>query len=126
MRPIAKIFIASVLILGLASTVSADWRLLRPWEFLCVFSVAIVSFVMKVKLPGIFGTLSVNYLFILLGITDMTGGEAIAIGCGSALMQCLWHAKMRVRPVQPAFSTMNVAVAVTVSYGFYHMELVQR
>jgi signal transduction histidine kinase len=81
---------------------------------------------MKVRLPGIFGTLSVNYLFILLGITDMTSGGAIAIGCGSALMQCLWNAKTRVRPVQAAFSTMDVAIAVTGSYLFYHWPLVQK
>jgi signal transduction histidine kinase len=70
--------------------------------------------------------MSVNYLFILLGITDMSSGEAIAIGCGSALMQCLWHAKKDVRPVQAAFSTMNVAVAAAVSYAFYHLPLVQK
>ncbi len=125
MRPIAKVYIAAVLVLGLGGAVLADWSLVRPWEFLCVFLVAMAASGMKVRLPGIFGTLSVNYLFILIGITDMTSGEAIAIGCGSALMQCLWHAKKRVRPVQAAFSTMNVAVAVTVAYAFYHLPLVQ-
>jgi signal transduction histidine kinase len=125
MRPIAKIYIASILLLGLASAVGADWRLLRPWEFLAVLSVAVLASGMKVRLPGIFGTLSVNYLFILLGVADMTLGEALAIGCGSALVQCLWNAKNRVRVVQAAFSTMNVAVGVTVCYAFYHMPLVQ-
>jgi len=126
MRPIAKTYIAAVLLLGTASVVSADWRLFRPWEFLCVFAVAVLASGMKVKLPGIFGTLSVNYLFILIGITDMTGGQALAIGCGSALMQCLWHAKRQVRPVQAGFSTMNVAIAVAASYAFYHLDWVQR
>src|ERR1017187_4470892 len=126
MRPIAKIYIAAVLLLGAASALGADWRLRNPWEFLCVFSVAVLASGMKVRLPGIFGTLSVNYLFILLGITDMTSGEAIAIGCGSALVQCLWNAKTRVRPVQAAFSTMDVAIAVTGSYLFYHWPLVQK
>jgi signal transduction histidine kinase len=125
MRPIAKAYIAAVLLLGAASALRADWHLGRPWEFVCVFVVAVLASGMKVRLPGIFGTLSVNYLFILLGITDMTSGEAIAIGCASALMQCLWHAKMRVRPVQASFSTMNVAIAVTVSYAFYHSTEVQ-
>ena len=125
MRPIAKTYIAVVLLLGLASVVTADWRLLRPWEFLSVLSVAVLASGMKVRLPGIFGTLSVNYLFILLGVADMTRGEALAIGCGSALVQCLWNAKNRVRFVQAAFSTMNVAVGVTVCYAFYHLPLVQ-
>ena len=106
--------------------VCADWRLVGLLEFLCVLCGAVCASGMKVKLPGISGTLSVNYLFILLGITDMTSGEAIAIGCTSALMQCLWHPNRRVRPLQAAFSTMNVAIAVTVSYAFYHWPLVQK
>ena len=126
MRPIAKVYIAAVLLLGAGSMVSASWRLVRPWEMLGVFCVALLASGMKVRLPGIFGTMSVNYLFILLGITDMSSGEAIAIGCGSALMQCLWHAKKEVRPVQAAFSTMNVAIAAAVSYAFYHLPLVQK
>jgi signal transduction histidine kinase len=126
MRPIAKVYIAAVLLLGAASMVCARWQFVSPWEFLCVFCVAVLASGMKVRLPGIFGTLSVNYLFILLGISDMSSGEAIAIGCGSALMQCLWHAKKHVRPVQAAFSAMNVAVAVVVSYAFYHLPLVQK
>jgi signal transduction histidine kinase len=126
MRPIAKIYIGMVLFLGAVSSIHAEWRLLNSWEFLCVFVVAILASGMKVRLPGVFGTLSVNYLFILIGVTDLTSGEAIAIGCGSALVQCLWHAKKQVQPVQAAFSTMNVAVAVTVSYAFYHLPIVQR
>jgi signal transduction histidine kinase len=121
MRPIAKTFIAVVLLLGAVSAVRADWYFAGPREFVCVFVVAVLASGMKIRLPGISGTLSVNYFFILLGITDMTSGEAIAIGCGSALVQCLWHARFRVRLVQTAFSMMNVAVAVAVSYAFYHL-----
>lgn len=126
MRPIARVYIAAVLLLGTASMVCASWRFVRPWEMLGVFCAALLASGMKVRLPGIFGTMSVNYLFILLGITDMGSGEAIAIGCGSALMQCAWHAKKDVRPVHAAFSTMNVAIAAAVSYAFYHMPLVQK
>ncbi|HEV3329601.1 MAG TPA: HAMP domain-containing sensor histidine kinase [Bryobacteraceae bacterium] len=120
-----KVYIAAVLLLGTAGIASADWHLQNPWEFLCLLVVAVLASVMKVRLPGIFGTLSVSYLFILLGICDLASGEAIAIGCGSALVQCLWHAKKRVQLVQVAFSTMNVGIAVTVSYAFYHWPLVQ-
>jgi signal transduction histidine kinase len=123
---VAKLYIAGVLLLGMSCLVGADWHFLSPWEFLCVLVVAILASVMKVRLPGIFGTLSVNYLFILVGITDLTSGEALTIGCGSALVQCLWHARNRVRPVQAAFSTANVAVSVTVAYVFYHWPIVQR
>jgi len=126
MRPIAKTYVIVVLLLGAASIIGADWRFLNPWEFVCVFGLAVVASGMKVRLPGVFGTLSVNYFFILSGIVDMSSGEAVAIGCGCALMQCLWHSKVRVRSVQASFSTMNLAISVTVSYAFFHLPLVQR
>jgi len=126
MRPAAKVYIGLVLLIGAVCIAGAGWHFLRPWEFACVISVALLASGMKVSLPGIFGTLSVNYLFILLSIADMTSGEAILIGCGSALVQCIWHAKRQVRPIQVAFSTTNVAIAVTVSYGFYHWPMVQQ
>ena len=126
MRPAAKFYIGSVLLLGAASLGCANWHFQIPIQFFCVFCVAVLASGMKVRLPGIFGTLSVNYFFILVGIADMNSGEALMIGCGSGLVQCLWHARTRVRPVQAAFSTMNVAISVRVSYAFYHSPLIQR
>ena len=125
MRPLAKLYIGSVLLLGTASIVLAGWRITNPWVFLGVFAVSILASGMKIRLPGIFGTLSVNYFLILIGIVDLSSGEAITIGCSSALVQCLWHASKRVRPVQAAFSTMNIAISVMVAYQFYHWQLVQ-
>lgn len=126
MRPVAKFYIGSVLLLGAASLGRANWHFQIPIQFFCVFCVAVLASGMKVRLPGIFGTLSVNYFFILLGITDMSSGEALMIGCGSALVQCWWQARTRIRPVQVAFSTMNVVISVSVSYAFYHWPLIQR
>src|SRR5579871_892728 len=126
MRLSARLYIAFVLAVGTTSIAFANWHFLKPWEFACLLSVALLASGMKVRLPGIFGTLSVNYFFILFAIVDMTTGEAIAIGCGSALIQCLWHARQRIRLVQAAFSTMNVAIAITIAYGFYQYPLIQR
>src|ERR1017187_1436764 len=85
MRLAAKIYIATVLLLGAASIAVASWHVASPAKFLCIFGAALIASGLKVRLPEIFGTLSVNYFFILLGITDLTSGEALAIGCGSAL-----------------------------------------
>jgi diguanylate cyclase (GGDEF)-like protein/putative nucleotidyltransferase with HDIG domain len=122
----AKVYIGLVILLGAVCTVCADWRLLNLNKFLCFLCIAVIASALKVQLPGILGTLSVNFLFILVGILDMTAGEAIAIGCCSALVQCLWRPKHGVRPVQAAFSAMDVALAVSLAYAFYHWPLVQK
>ena len=42
---------------------------------------------LKMRLPGIAGTYSVSFIFILLGIVYFTLPETIVIGCAGALVQ---------------------------------------
>src|SRR5665811_934585 len=48
---------------------------------------------MKVNLPGVPGTISVCFLFSLIGIAEMTLGETAVIGAMGVLIQCLWRIK---------------------------------
>ncbi len=79
--------------------------------------ICIVASAMKVNLPGILGTMSVNFLFILIGILDMGAGQTMLMGCVGALVQCVWKPKNEIRPVQALFSVMNIAVAI---FGAYY------
>jgi diguanylate cyclase (GGDEF)-like protein/putative nucleotidyltransferase with HDIG domain len=88
--------------------------------------VCIVASALKVNLPGILGTMSVNFLFILIGILDLGAGQTMLVGCVGALVQCVWKPKRQIRPVQAAFSVMNIAVAVFSAYYMYHWPLAQR
>jgi signal transduction histidine kinase len=124
MRPLAKVYIGAVLLMGLLHILSANWSVTNPWAFLALLLASLLASGLKVGLPGIFGTLSVSYFFILIAIADMSRGEAIVIGCASALVQCVWHARQRVRLVQAAFSTMNVAITVVVAHAFYHSQVI--
>ena len=71
MRPSARFYIGIVLLLGIGSIATAEWHFPNHWEFVCVLAAAVFASGLKVSLPGIFGTLSVNYFFILAaGGTD--------------------------------------------------------
>ena len=41
-------------------------------EFICYLGIAILASRLKVNLPGITGTLSVNFLFILIGVLELS------------------------------------------------------
>ena len=58
---------AVVLMLALFHWQSAD--MLR---FVCYLAIALLASGLKVQLPGINGTLSVNFLFILLGVMELS------------------------------------------------------
>ncbi len=67
----ARLFIAVVVLCG---TSVLTYTVLHgasrdPLKFLCYLTIALVASRLKVNLPGITGTMSVNFLFLLLGRT---------------------------------------------------------
>jgi hypothetical protein len=84
----AKIFIAFT---ALAGTVAVETAVLslHPNDLLkfCFYLlIAVLASTMKVGLPGIEGTMSVHFLFVLLGILELSLPETLAIGCLAALV----------------------------------------
>src|SRR5580692_8564956 len=59
-------------------------------EFICYLGIAVLASRLKVNLPGITGTMSVNFLFILLGILELSFSETLILGCVSILVQSLY------------------------------------
>jgi diguanylate cyclase (GGDEF)-like protein/putative nucleotidyltransferase with HDIG domain len=96
----------------------AGWHSDDLLRFLCNLVACIVVSGLKVNLPGIKGTMSVNFLFILIGVSQMSLGETLIIGCAGTLVQCIWKAKNPVRPVRLLFSVANMALAVNGCYAF--------
>jgi diguanylate cyclase (GGDEF)-like protein/putative nucleotidyltransferase with HDIG domain len=120
MRFQAKLFIG--LIVGCGGW--AIYRAIVGWHsddllrFFCNLAVCVLVSGLKVNLPGIKGTMSVNFLFILIGVSQMSLGETMVLGCAGTLVQCIWKAKNPVRPVRLLFSVSSMAIAVTGCYAF--------
>ena len=81
---------------------------------------------LKVSLPGIRGTMSVCFLFIFIGIADLSASEAMIIGCLGTVVQCLWKPKQRPKAFQVIFNIANTGIAVALAYAFYHYAPLQR
>src|ERR1700682_39320 len=56
-------------------------------EFICYLGIAVLASRMKVNLPGITGTMSVNFLFVLLGVLELSLAETMALGCAAVVGQ---------------------------------------
>src|SRR6266705_252637 len=82
-----------VLVAGLSRWQSTGLRHLLPFLFL-----AMVLSTQKIRLPGMKGTMSLSFPFILVGIADFGCGEPLPLGCTAACVQTLWHAKTPPRP----------------------------
>jgi diguanylate cyclase (GGDEF)-like protein/putative nucleotidyltransferase with HDIG domain len=104
---------AVVLAFGVSKPVTHN-----PVKFLCYLAVALLASRLKVSLPGVTGTMSVNFLFILLGIIELSFSQTLAVGCSAILVQCF--SRQRPRPVQVIFNLCASALAIGCGYGAYH------
>lgn len=96
-----------------------NWQAVDHLRFLSYLTSAIIASVLKVRLPGVTGTASVSFLFMLIGVVDLSTPEAIAIASLSMLAQCLWRTQRRPKPRQVCFSVASIVVAVYLSSFLY-------
>src|SRR5689334_18982884 len=111
MRIQAKIYIALILSVGAWAIIraAAGWHSDDLARFLCYLTVCVLVSGLKVNLPGLKGTMSVNFLFILIGVSQMTVGETMALGLAGTVVQCFWKAKNPVMPIRLLFSCASMA-----------------
>ena len=115
-------YIASTVVLGTGLICRSLWlwRSDHPWLYIGFLTAALLSSAMKVSLPGIKGTISVGYIFVLFSITRFGLSETTILAVAACLAQCLWRPKQQVRIIEISFTVATVAVAVWLSYVLYH------
>ena len=119
----AKLFVSVTSLIGIAVVTASiyQWHSGNPLRFFCYLAIALLASSLKVQLPGIDGTMSVNFLFILIGILELNLPETMLIGCISSLLQCYWKVNRRPEPVKVLFNIFGMmAPAVGVSFFVYH------
>src|SRR6201997_3728605 len=97
------------------------WQSQDPMRFGCYLVVAVLASGLKVQLPGIDGTMSVNFLFILLGVLELSLPETLVIGCTATLVQSVYQARKRLDPIKVMFNVAGMmANASALTYLSYH------
>jgi diguanylate cyclase (GGDEF)-like protein/putative nucleotidyltransferase with HDIG domain len=96
----------------------------NPLKFLCYLIIALAASRLKVNLPGISGTMSVNFLFLLLGVLELSLAETMAMGCAAVVVQCL--DRDFPAPIQVAFNVCSTALAIAVTFSSYRFFLSHR
>jgi diguanylate cyclase (GGDEF)-like protein/putative nucleotidyltransferase with HDIG domain len=99
------------------------WHSDDLFRYVCFLAVALAASVLKVRLPGIKATMSANFLFILVGIIDLSYSETLFMGCFGGLVQTIWQAHPRPRPIQWLFNLANLALSITAAEMVFHSRL---
>jgi len=119
----ATFFIVATATVGVSILTHSLWY----WQsadlprFFCYLLIAVLASGLKIQLPGIDGTMSVNFLFILLGVLEMSLPETLMIGCTASLVQCVWSARRKADPAKVLFNVFSMmANAIALSYFAFH------
>jgi len=118
------VFIAVTAACGAATLATAllHWHSDDLLRFVCYLLIASLASTMKVRLPGIEGTMSVHFLFVLLGVVELSLPETLVIGCAAALVQSHWKPSKPLQPAQLVFNVLSMTVnAICLTYLAYHL-----
>ncbi|HEV3512369.1 MAG TPA: diguanylate cyclase [Candidatus Sulfotelmatobacter sp.] len=120
---LAKLFISLIILAGISLLLYAAIHQSSKniAEFICYLGIAIVASRLKVNLPGITGTLSVNFLFILIGVLELSFTETMILGAVSMLAQCLYPD--RPKALQVTFNICAGSISTALAYIIYHQRL---
>jgi hypothetical protein len=119
----AKVYIGINVALGFALLAGTlIWFSQSPdvARYLACLALACIASTMKVRLPGLHGTISVNFVFILMALTEFGLGETLTIALAATLVQCLWKPKTRPKTLQVLFNASTIMISTALAYAALH------
>lgn len=119
----AKLYLGVTLLAGIGTVTAGmfSWHSDNLTRFICYFIIANLASGFKVHLPGITGTMSANFLFVLISITTMSLPESLIIACTGTVLQCVWRAKSRPGAIKILFNVASISLAITAASYWYHL-----
>ena len=114
-----KLYVNTNIVLGLAviaSCLLVSGQSADPRRYAAYLLLALVASALKVRLPGLTGTISLNFLFVLVGLADFSLPETVFLASGGAVVQCLWKSRRRPKLVQLLFNVAVLATSVALAH----------
>jgi diguanylate cyclase (GGDEF)-like protein/putative nucleotidyltransferase with HDIG domain len=119
----ARFFVMVTASIGVAVLAEAflHWHSNDLLKFVCYLSIAVLASTLKVNFPGMESTMSVHFLFVLLGVLELSLAETLAIGCAAALVQSVWKTRHKMEAVKVVFNALGMTpIAIWITYLAYH------
>src|SRR5271156_1196339 len=102
---------------ALAGTLCASLasHAVHPAYTLALLALAAATSRMKIKMPGVDGTMSVNLPFLLMAVVNLSAFEAVSIACLSTVVQCWPKSASKFRWEQMLFNVSMMAFAASMA-----------
>lgn len=111
-----------VIALGLGTLFSglSDWQALNTPRGYLYFLIALSATGVRVRLPHRHGPISINFVFVLLGVLDLPLSQTLVIGASTVLLQGYIYRFDRPKAAPPLlYQVAATAIAITITYRVY-------
>ncbi len=122
----AKLYITAIIVLGLSvllSTTVFSWHSPDPYRWSSYLLITILASMFKVRLPGLTGTMSLNFLFVLIGLVEFGISETVLLAFAGAIVQSVWKTKTRPKLVRLSFNTAVLVISAALAHRTTHLLL---
>lgn len=111
---VAKVYIAAVILAGTAGafTTFQGWTPHWTGRLFLYLAITLASSGMKVKLPAVHGTISVNFVFTLLAMLQFDRPETLLLAQVAVIAQTVWRAEARPKPLHLLFNVACITLTV--------------
>ncbi len=118
-----RVYIAAMALAALSCFVLSMFyvQFAHPAKFLCYLAAALLASVLKVTLPDIESTMSMNFLLTLICILELGLPETLIIGVMKTLLQFYWRPARKPKPIQLVFNLSQVTVCCAAAYGSFKL-----
>jgi len=115
----AKLLIFPWIVAGIGLLVASlawDFRFPEPSRFVTCLALAMLGSTFKIRLPRMQGSISINFVLVLIAMAQMTLTEALVVGVAGTLVQCVWRTRTRPKLVQVLFNISTLTVSVIIAF----------
>lgn len=114
----AKLYASVVVASGLMLFIWAgfEWHAEDALRFAAFVMLAVVASMFKARLPGMRGTISFNFVVLLVAVAELSLSEAIFLSAVAGIVQTVWKAKRPPTLTRTAFNGACLAISAAAAY----------
>ena len=118
MSAAARVYVLFIVFCGFGVlwTSLRHWQTQDPVRFAAYLVLASLASALKVRLPGITGTMSVYFLFLLMAMPKLWLPQLLVIGLSATIVQAYWKAKNPPTAVQLWFNAAANSIAIASAF----------
>jgi hypothetical protein len=114
----AKMYVFGVIAAGLVlfGWAGFEWFSADVLRFAGFLALVVVASMFKVRLPGLRGTISVNFVVMLVAIAQLSLSEAIFLSAVAGIVQSVWKAKKTPTLIRTMFNAACLALSTAAAF----------